>query len=445
MLTQDKAVKLNVLSAEGKEARYKESFALGRKIEQVIPGGVDSPFRAFHEVGGQAIFFERGEGAYLYDLDGNKYLDYLGAWGPAIAGHAPSAVTTKTQEILIKGPVFGAPHTLEFAMAQRVIEAIPNHAVEMIRFVSSGTEAVMSAIRLARGYSGKSRIMLFEGGYHGHSDSTLASTTHQASSGIPRGLSEETIQCIYNDLVSVEATLQKYPNEIAAVIVEPVCGSMGVVVPQPGFLEGLRELCTKYSVLLIFDEVITGFRLAYGGAQEYYKVKADITCFGKALGGGMPIGAYGASKEIMAALIPGGDVYQAGTFSGNPLTMAGGVAILDLLKATNPYEHMDYLGQILEENLNQVIKEEDYPLTFSRAGSMFSLNFAREPITNFSASKKVDTESYARFFHLCLDSGIYLPPSAQDAACISSAHSLKDIQVTSEIMQAALAKVFELP
>jgi len=431
-----------LLDEKAKAVRYAKSITHGALIEQVIPGGVDSPFRAFGEVGGQAVFFERGEGAYLWDLDGNKYIDYLGAWGPAIAGHAPPEVTTRAIKALEAGPVFGAPHQTELELARAIIGIVPQNAVEMMRFVSSGTEAVMSAIRLARGYTNRELIVMFEGGYHGHSDATLASTTHSSSAGVPKGMSQAALQARYNDLNSVAKIFDEHPGKIAAVIVEPVCGSMGVVVPQGDFLKDLAALCLKHDVLLIFDEVITGFRLAIGGAQQYFGIKADIVCYGKALGGGMPIGAFGGSRAIMSKMLPLGDVYQAGTFSGNPLTMSAALATIEHLKASNPYPYMDELGARLELGLERAIDHAGHPATIARAGSMFSINFAKEPVTDLASSKAIDKKAYARFFHYCLDNGIYLPPSAEDAACISAKHTKQDIDHTLEVMVDALKHAF---
>ncbi|MBS1997961.1 MAG: glutamate-1-semialdehyde 2,1-aminomutase [Cyanobacteria bacterium SZAS LIN-2] len=415
-------------------------MAHGTKIEQLIPGGVDSPFRAFIEVGGQAVFFTSARGSKLTDLDGNEYIDYLGAWGPAILGHCPPEVVQACQETLALGPVFGAPHSLELAMAESVIKACPN--IEKIRFVSSGTEAVMSAIRLARGYSRREKIIMFEGGYHGHSDATLASNGHVSSGGIPGGSRAATLLARYNDLDSVRELFASNSDQIGTVIVEPVCGSMGVVVPEPGFLEGLRQLCDQHGAVLIFDEVITGFRLARGGAQELYNVKADLSCFGKALGGGMPIGAYGGNREIMQRLIPDGDVYQAGTFSGNPVTMAGGIATLAQLAQGDAYRLMEERAAALFAGLEPVIRQKHWPVQLQRVGSMFSILFAAAPVKNYQDSLTIDHQAFSHFFHDLLDNGVYLPPSGVDAACISAAHSPEDIEQTVKVMLTALDRIF---
>ncbi|MBU6450457.1 MAG: glutamate-1-semialdehyde 2,1-aminomutase [Cyanobacteria bacterium REEB67] len=427
--------KLKLATNVGK-ARYKESLSHGARIESVIPGGVDSPFRAFNEVGGQAVFFSRAKGSRLFDLDNNTYIDYLGAWGPAILGHCPDAVVKACQEALALGPVFGSPHTLELRMAEQVIKACPS--IEKIRFVSSGTEAVMSAIRLARGYSGKEKMIMFEGCYHGHCDPVLASNAHKSSSGIPEGSRTATLQARFNDLESVEALFQAHPDEIGVVIVEPVAGSMGVVPPAPDFLPGLRQLCDRYNAVLILDEVITGFRLALGGAQSVYGVIPDLTCFGKALGGGMPIGAYGGKKEIMERLIPDGDVYQAGTFSGNPVTMAGGIATIELLADPSVYERLEARSAQLFSGLAETVERLALPIQLQRAGSMFAIMFSAKPVRNFQDSLSVDHEAFSLFFHHLLDNGVYLPPSGIDAACMSAAHTEQDVEQSVKVMTEGL-------
>jgi glutamate-1-semialdehyde 2,1-aminomutase len=430
---QADAVKRKPALASNKgKSRYQKSLSYGEKIEQVIPGGVDSPFRAFHEVGGQAIFFTQALGSKLFDLDGNTYIDYLGAWGPAILGHCPEPVTRRCQEILALGPVFGAPHTLELNMADRVIKACPS--IQKIRFVSSGTEAVMSAIRLARGFSGKEKIVIFEGCYHGHSDATLASNGHKSSSGIPSGSRSATLMARFNDLASVEELFQRYKDEIGAVIVEPVAGSMGVVPPEPGFLQGLRSICDRYGAVYILDEVITGFRLALGGAQQLYGINPDLTCFGKALGGGMPIGAYGGRREIMERLIPDGDVYQAGTFSGNPVTMAGGIETIILLQDPEVYQRLEKRTASLFAGLRQIITKQAWPVQLQRVGSMFSILFSARPVQNYQDSLTVDHQAFSVFFHHLLDNGVYMPPSAVDAACMSAAHSQLDVEESVKVM-----------
>lgn len=429
------------LSGKAKMERYKNSLAMAAETAALIPGGVDSPFRAFHEVGGQAIFIDSAQGAYLTDLDGNKYIDYLGAWGPAILGHAPPAVVQAVKTVLEQGAVIGTPHRLELELAKRVIRAVPS--LQSVRFVSSGTEAVMSAIRLSRGYSGRQKILMFAGGYHGHSDSVLASTGHQSSSGLVQAAKDYSLLANYNDLSSVEEILKVSSEEVAAILVEPVSGSMGLVPPNPQFLPGLRQLADQYGCLLIFDEVITGFRVALGGAQSLYNVRPDITCFGKSLGGGMPIGAYGGPREIMDKLMPLGDVYQAGTFSGNPATMAGGVATLDILQDSAVYARMERSAERLFAGLAKIIKEKSYPVQLSRVGSMFGLIFSAHPVIDFETSKQINVPAFARFFHYLLDSGVYLPPSPFDAAVISAAHTDEDIDRTIELAGPAFAFAFK--
>jgi glutamate-1-semialdehyde 2,1-aminomutase len=328
---------------------------------------------------------------------------------------------------------------LEFA--RLVVDAV--ESLEMVRFVSSGTEAVMSAVRLARGFSGKDKIVAFEGGYHGHFDSVLSSQSHQSSTGIPQALAQNTILLPFGDLSAVEVLLKEKNKEIACVLVEPVPGSMTVIETEPAYLQGLRTLCTKYGVLLVFDEVITGFRLARGGAQEYFKVNADLTCYGKALAGGMPVGAYGGSKEIMRSLMPEGKVYQAGTFSGNPLTMAAGIAVLRELENPQNYKKLESLGQLFFDLLNKQIKTNSWPVQLQRVGSMFSIVFSAKPVHSFADTQMIDAACYARFFHYCLDSGLYMPPSAVDAACFSMAHQQADMETAASIMLLALKKCFE--
>jgi len=404
-------------------------------IEKVIAGGVNSPFRSFEEVGGHTIFFNRATGSRLTDIDGNCYLDYLGAWGPAILGHSPPQVVEACCRALALGAVFGAPHELELEMAKLIIDAVPS--LEKIRFVNSGTEAVMSAVRLARGFSRKDIIVMFEGAYHGHSDATLCSTGHRSSGGVPNAAAAMTRLAAFNDIESVRSVLGGNKRQVAAIIVEPVCGSMGVVPPEPGFLQELEKLCRQEGVLLIFDEVLTGFRVAYGGAQNLYGITPDITCFGKILGGGMPIGAYGARAEIMDHLQPIGDVYQAGTFSGNPVTMAGGVAILKALADPFVYETLESRTAQLFEGLGRVIKSGSLPVQLQRVGSMFAVMFSATPVHNYSDSKCIDARAFAQFFHNLLRSGVYFPPSSVDAACVSAAHSEEEIEETVRLCERA--------
>ncbi|MBX9947662.1 MAG: glutamate-1-semialdehyde 2,1-aminomutase [Candidatus Obscuribacterales bacterium] len=421
-------------------AKTENSKTASNEIATLIPGGVNSPFRSFHEVGGHTIFLKEALGSKVTDIDGNEYIDYLGAWGPAILGHSHPLVVKACQEAVNNGAVFGAPTLLELEMAKSVIRHFPS--IEQIRFVSSGTEAVMSAIRLARGFTHRDVVVMFEGAYHGHSDSVLGSTTHQSSSGVLAGTKNRTVLTPFNDLEKLELTLKEHSGEVAAVIIEPVCGSMGVVLPEPGFLQGVRALCDKHQVVLIFDEVLTGLRVAKGGAQALFKVKPDLTTFGKALGGGMPIGAFGGRRDIMDALMPIGDVYQAGTFSGNPVTMAGGIEVLRLLDDDAIYETLEGRAAELFAGIAGFVEAKSLPIQLQRAGSMFAIIFCDIPVKNFTDSKRIDAQRFAIFFHDLLANGIYLPPSSVDAACISAAHSRRDIEETIEKVIAALKKVF---
>ncbi len=421
-------------SAKNSEKRLStpKSAEYSKQIATVIPGGNDSPFRGFDEVGGHTIFFNRAKGSKLYDIDGNEYLDYLGAWGPAILGHCVPEVVAACQSAIELGAVFGAPHELELEMAKSVIEAIPS--IEKVRFVNSGTEAVMSAVRLARGFTRKDKIVMFEGGYHGHSDATLCSQGHQSSAGVPSTTAQQTVLATFNDLESVRQVFAKYRGELAALVVEPVCGSMGVIPPEPDFLRSVSDLCRKNGILFICDEVLTGLRVARGGAQSIFGVTPDLTCLGKALGGGMPIGAYGGRAEIMEHLLPNGDVYQAGTFSGNPVTMAGGIATLKLLANPAIYKTMEDRTAQLFQGLQKHIDKKSLPLQLQRVGSMFGIVYAAKPVKNWQDHLSIDHRAFAEFFHKILARGVYLPPSAVDAACVSAAHTENDIEETVKIM-----------
>lgn len=417
-----------------------KSQELSVAIEKLIPGGVDSPFRSFKDVGGHTIFFSRGEGSKLYDLDGNTYIDFLGAWGPAILGYCHPVIVEACRAAIASGPVFGAPHVNELRLAQLLTEAVPS--LEMVRFVNSGTEAVMSAIRLARGFTGRERIVMFEGCYHGHSDSVLASRGHSSSAGVPTGISNNTLLVPFNDFVALQQCVEEHRDQIAAVVIEPIAGSMGVVPPGEGYLRAVSDLSTASGIVLIFDEVLTGIRVARGGAQSLYDLKPDLTCFGKALGGGMAIGAYGGRRQIMEHLEPIGKVYQAGTFSGNPVTMAGGIATLELLSDAALYQHLETVSSRLFEGLRPEINRNGWPVQLQRVGSMFSIILAEKPVTNYRESMQIDSARFAALYHELLRSGIYLPPSAVDAAAISCAHSAEDIDRSVEKMLAAMRKVF---
>ncbi len=412
-----------------------------QRLAELTPGGVNSTFRSFVDVGGYTIFFSHASGSKVFDLDGNTYIDYLCGWGPAVLGHCHPQVVATCQEAIARGPVFGAPHLLEIEFAEALIKAVPS--LEQVRFVNSGTEAVMSAIRLARGATGKDKIIIFAGSYHGHSDSVLASRTPPASSGISAGNASDTLLVEYNDLKALQQCLQIYKDQVAAVLMEPVAGSSGVIPPQPGYLQGVQELCGAFDTLLIFDEVLTGFRVAYRGAQGLYGIRPDITCFGKALGGGMPIGAYGGSKELMSHLMPAGKVYQAGTFSGNPVTMAGGIATLTLLSDPTVFQTLENLSKHFFAGLQTEIDRLQIPVQLQRVGSMFAIIFAPHAVRNYQDSLKIDNKQYAQFFHYLLERGIYMPPSAVDAACLSSTHSMAEIDYTISVCSEVFAKIFD--
>lgn len=419
--------------------KYAESARLSAEIVEVIPGGVDSPFRSFHEVGGHTIFFDHAQGSRLFDVDGNEYIDYLGAWGPAVLGHCHPKVVAAAQAAVGAGAVFGAPHRYELELARALIRLLPS--MQKVRFVNSGTEAVMSAVRLARGFTGRNLILMFEGGYHGHSDSVLASRSHSSSTGIPNESAQNTIQIPYNDVEALRTTFREHGKQIAGVLIEPICGSMGVVAPEPGFLQAVRQACDEVDALLIFDEVITGLRVARGGAQRLYDVKPDLTCLGKALGGGMPIGAYGGRSDVMSYLLPEGKVYQAGTFSGNPATMAAAIATIDVLDHDDPYELMEARAQQLFEGVAESAKRRNLQIQLQRIGSMFAILFAPHAVRNFQDHLKIDAKVFAKFFHEILDRGIYFPPSAVDAACLSAAHTQQDTEETVKAVDEAFATI----
>jgi len=411
-----------------------------KRLEELTPGGVNSSFRSFIEVGGHTIFFSHASGSKIFDIDGNTYIDYLGAWGPAILGYSHPEVIKQCQEALTRGPVFGAPNLLEIELAELIIKNIPS--IEQIRFVNSGTEAVMSAIRLARGVTNREKIIIFAGSYHGHSDSVLASRIPPASTGITSGSAAGTLLVEYNNLAALDECLKAHKNEIAAVLIEPVAGAMGVVPPEPGYLKGMRELCTAHGAILIFDEVLTGFRVAFGGAQSIYDVLPDLTCFGKALAGGMPVGAYGGKKDLMSQLLPYGEVYQAGTFSGNPVTMAGGIATIKLLSNPEIFIKLESLSMRLFTGLEKEIYNISPPVQLQRVGSMFAIIFAPKPVKNYKDSLTINGQQYAKFFHYLLENGIYMPPSSVDAACLSAAHTEEEIDYTIEICAKGFEKAF---
>ncbi len=415
---------------------YKRSSQLFVEAEKVIPGGVNSPVRAFKSVGGTPVFVKRAKGAYLYDEDGNRLIDYINSWGPMILGHAFDPVVDAVTEKAKLGTSFGMPTELETQIATLAVSMVPN--IDKIRFVNSGTEACMSAVRLARGYTKRDKIIKFSGCYHGHSDSFLIQAGSGAmtfgtpnSPGVTAGTARDTLLARYNDLQNVRDLIGANPNEIAAIIVEPVAGNMGCVPPQNGFLEGLRLLCSENGILLIFDEVMTGFRLAKGGAQELLKINADIVCFGKVIGGGLPVGAFAARSEIMDYLAPVGPVYQAGTLSGNPLAMAAGYKMLETLN-NDPaiFERLEKKTAYLASGIEKVLKANDIVFTINRVGSMISVHFDESPVVDFQTAAKGDNETFKNFFHGLLNEGIYIAPSAYETWFISDALSYDDLDYT---------------
>jgi len=406
-----------------------QSEALFARAQKCIPGGVNSPVRAFRSVGGTPRFLERGEGSRVFDVDGNEYIDYVCSWGPLFLGHRPKPVMEAIASALERGTSFGAPTAAEVELAERIIDAVPS--IEMVRLVNSGTEACMSALRLARGFTGRELTVKFEGCYHGHVDSLLvkagsgiATLCLPDTAGVPRSFSETTIAVPFNDLDHVETAFRQQGDCIAAVIVEPVAGNMGCISPEPGFLEGLRRLTEHYGALLIFDEVMTGFRLSRGGAQQIYDIKPDLTTLGKILGGGLPMAAYGGRAEIMKKVAPAGPVYQAGTLSGNPVAVAAGIAMLKYIE-----EHPE-IYEATEKHAAELSRHAPAGTRVNRVGSMFTVFFQKGPVRNYEEAKRSDTGAFGRFFHHLLDSGIYFPPSQFEAAFLSAAHTCQDIEYT---------------
>lgn len=415
---------------------YKRSSELFNAAQKVIPGGVNSPVRAFNAVGGTPIYIEKAKGAYLYDADGNKLIDYINSWGPMILGHAFDPVVEAVTEMAKKGTSFGMPTEIETKIAELAVSMVPN--IDKIRFVNSGTEACMSAVRLARGFTGKDKIIKFAGCYHGHSDSFLIQAGSGAvtfgtpnSPGVTQGTAKDTLLARYNDLDSVKDIIKENEGEIACIIIEPVPGNMGCIVPKEGFLEGLRELCTANEILLIFDEVMTGFRQAQGGIQERLGVAADIVTFGKVIGGGLPVGAFAARNEIMNCLAPEGSVYQAGTLSGNPLAMAAGYTMLKELH-DNPhiFDSLDKKTAYLHKGLSEVLNKNKVAHTINRVGSMISIHFTEEPVVDFESANKGNNDFFKRFFHGMLQEGIHIAPSAFETWFITEALSYKDLDYT---------------
>jgi glutamate-1-semialdehyde 2,1-aminomutase len=431
------------LPTSARTARSAELFATAQTL---LPGGVDSPVRAFRAVGGTPRFIERAHGAFVWDVDGNQYIDYLGSWGPLIVGHAHPDVVAAIQEAAARGTSYGAPTPAEVELAQLVKAAFSS--IELVRFVSSGTEATMSALRLARAYTRRETIVKFDGGYHGHADGLLVQAGSGPltfgspdSPGVPAAAAAQTLSVAYNDVQAVRAAFESHPGQIAAVIVEPVAGNMGVVPPVDGFLEQLRGLTRAHGALLIFDEVITGFRVARGGAQERFGIEPDLTCLGKILGGGLPVGAYGGRRAIMELVAPLGPVYQAGTLSGNPLAMAAGVATLRLLQDPGVYERLESLSARLEAGLAEAARAAQVPWVTTRVGSMLTGFFSDQPVVDYATAKRANTQSYSRFFHALLDRGVYVAPSQFEAAFVSLAHTEADIDATVEAARAAFAAV----
>lgn len=420
---------------------YQRSSQLFIKAEKVIPGGVNSPVRAFKSVGGTPIFVKSAKGAYLYDEDGNKLIDYINSWGPMILGHAHQPVVDAITEKAKLGTSFGMPTALETEIAALAVSMVPN--IDKIRFVNSGTEACMSAIRLARGFTKKDKIIKFAGCYHGHSDSFLIQAGSGAitfgspnSPGVTSGTAKDTLLANYNDIKGVKALIEANKNEIAAIIIEPVAGNMGCIPPQKGFLEALRILCDENQILLIFDEVMTGFRLAKGGVQELFNIKADIVTFGKVIGGGLPVGAFAARAEIMNYLAPIGPVYQAGTLSGNPLAMAAGLAMLTELNE-NPviFESLEKKTAYLENGIHNVLTEARIDFTINRVGSMISVHFDKNPVIDFTTAKNGDNETFKKFFHGLLQEGVYIAPSAYETWFITEALTYEDLDFTIEAIR----------
>jgi glutamate-1-semialdehyde 2,1-aminomutase len=423
--------------------RSEQEFA---RAQKVIPGGVNSPARAFGGVGGTPVYMERGEGPYLYDIDGNHYLDYIGSWGPHILGHRPPELIQAIEDCLKIGTSFGAPTIRESEIAEFLTANVPS--LEMVRLVNSGTEATMSALRVARGYTKRDKIIKFAGCYHGHVDSLLVQAGsgaltlgHPSSPGIPEGCTQDTLILEYNDVEALKVAFQKYGAELAAVILEPVVGNMGVIIPTAEFLQALREECTKSGTVLIFDEVMTGFRQALGGAQERFGITPDMTTLGKIIGGGMPVGAYGGKKEIMSCVSPAGPVYQAGTLSGNPLAVACGLALLKKLKADPPYAQLERSAEKLGQGLIAAAKTAGVPVHLAQIGSMLTLFFINEPVTNYATAKKCDTKKFARFFHGMLDRGIYLPCSQYEAWFVSAVHTDEMIDETIRCAEEVLQEI----
>ena len=422
------------------------SSELFKQAQNVMPGGVSSPVRAFKSVGGDPIFFERGEGPYMIDVDGNRYIDYVLSWGPLVLGHAHADVTAAIHETALRGTSFGAPSPLEIELAELTMQLMPN--IEMLRFVNSGTEACMSVLRLARAFTGRNKIVKFQGNYHGHADmllvqagSGVATLGLPNSPGVPSATTTDTLTAPFNDLVAVETLFESYGDEIAAIIVEPVAGNMGFVQPVDGFLSGLRRLTEQHGALLIFDEVMTGFRVNAGGAQTLFDVKPDLTALGKVIGGGLPVGAYGGRRDIMAMVAPSGPMYQAGTLSGNPLAMAAGIATLNGLQAPGVWDGIEAYGEKLVAGLQAAADSAELPFQANRLGTMWGFFFTDTPVTNFDTAAQSDTDAFNQFFHAMLDAGVYLAPSSFEAGFLSAAHGEEQLAATLAAAERAFASL----
>ncbi len=420
---------------------FQESEKAFKRAQLTIPGGVNSPVRAFRSVGGNPVFMKSAKGAYLYDVDGNQYIDYISSWGPMILGHCHPEVVAAIQQKVSEAISFGTPSELETSMTELITGMAPN--VDLVRLVSSGTEACMSAIRLARGFTGRNKFIKFDGCYHGHADaflvkagSGMATFNIKNASGVTPGVSTDTLIAPYNDLAAVEKLIKDNSDEIAAIIIEPVAGNMGCILPATGFLEGLRKLCTLHKIVLIFDEVMTGFRLAPGGAQEVLKIDADLVTYGKVIGGGMPVGAFGGKKEIMEHISPLGSVYQAGTLSGNPVAVASGFTTLSILKS-NPkmYEDLSQKTKVLKDGLHETLSAKGIAHTINYMGSMISVHFGEHKVTDFETASKCDISFFSQFFHHMLSNGIYLPPSAYESWFLNNALSMNDIEKTVAVLR----------
>lgn len=431
---------------EIEEAASTRSAALFEQAQRVIPGGVNSPVRAFRGVGGTPLFIRSANGPYLTDVDGKRYIDYIGSWGPMILGHAHPEVLSAIHSIIDRGTSFGAPTELEVEIAELIVALVPS--IEMVRMVSSGTEATMAAIRVARGFTGRKKVLKFIGCYHGHGDAFLvkagsgvATLGLPDSPGVPAEISAQTITIPFNDLDALEQAFQNYPDDIACVIVEPVVGNMGCVPPKPGYLQAMRDLTHKYGTVLIFDEVMTGFRLAKGGAQELFGITPDLTTLGKIMGGGLPAAAYGGRADIMSCVAPAGPVYQAGTLSGNPVAMTAGIVTLKLLQQPNVYETLDRQAGKVADGFQALATKFGYKTTSNRVGSMFTLFFTEQPVTDWDSAATSDTKTFGRFFHAMLNEGVYLAPSQYEAAFMSLAHSDQVVDSTLAAAERAFEKI----